>query len=433
MPRYKVVLEAQGPLVLGDKLPDGNVIASNQYIAGSVVRGALAKAILMPRGLWQSAQSDQPPPDWPAQFQALFEAEPPAYFGFLYPSRQAQAEAGQVETFPLPLTAYSCKAYKGFTTQGDHGVVDRLAAGLSRIIRPAGQSPAVCPHPGCGERLDRLRGFGACPAANPAQTYRVRLNPRTFVKVGLNRRTETAEEGILYTLEALVPGPNPPPPDSPATLEPPLSFVGYWRMSAAQWQALQDILAESIPSREQGYRLRIGSARARGMGQVLLTLPEKPEPEPDLEARLDQFQPADSAGQRLDPDYLYWSLSLRAPLLMYDKFGRPADLADLADTLAAYADRPAGLEFLPQASVVERETWGGWSPVWSLPKPIEPALSAGSVLTFRVPQAGRAGLIPFLKTLQETGLGERRAEGWGEVSICDPFHIHFGKETPYEQ
>ena len=65
----------------------------------------------------------------------------------------------------------------------------------------------------------------------------------------------------------------------------------------------------------------------------------------------------------------------------------------------------------------------GWSEAWGMPKPILQAIGAGSVFTFRAPASKRGELIPILRRIHMEGIGERRAEGLGRVSICDPFHL----------
>ena len=94
--------------------------------------------------------------------------------------------------------------------------------------------------------------------------------------------------------------------------------------------------------------------------------------------------------------------------------------------LRAYVSTvPSDLEPLPKASILEQETWSGWSAAWGLPKPVTPAIAAGSVLAFRAPAGERQAVLAFLQEVEENGLGERRAEGWGEVIACDPFHVIF--------
>ena len=418
MPRFKVILEAQSPLLLSDILPAGNVQSSRLFVAGSVLRGAIAKAILSPLGLWRHSGQPIQSISVPEQFHTVFLKEPCARFGFLYPVREAGNMLGDREAFPLPLTVYTCKTHKGFAGQGGHGVFDRLMEMLRQEAGGKTGGRVGCPE--CDERLDRMRGYGTRSREDGANTYaQVKIAPRSFVRVGLNRMTETAEERILYTLEALVPG------TGREGEEKPLSFVGYWVMSPDQWKALQELLKQHNLAQNGTCLLRIGTARARGMGLVRLYLQDMSTELPAVEAKLDAFQPKDEKGEPLDRARLYFALTLRAPVLLYDSKGQPTTTIT-PELLKAYVSQvPGSLEFLSKASVMEQEIWTGWSPAWGLPKPVTPAMAAGSVLAFRAPMEERNAVLAFLQEIEENGLGERLAEGWGEVVACDPFHIIF--------
>jgi len=415
MRRIKVVLEARGPLLLGDGLPAGNVQSSRPFVAGSVLRGTLARAILLPQGLWGPGAGRGGAV--PEEVRRVFLEEPVARFGFLYPVREAGESAGAKDAFPIPLTARTCKSHRGFRSDGGHGVLDGLPGRLRRVTEGPGAGIGGCPV--CGERLERMRGFAVRGTPrDPATCRESPVHPRAFVRVGLNRGTETAEEGILYTLEALVPGPGG------EGQEQPLSFTGYWVMEDDQWQTLRGLIRRYLPEEDGAYPLRIGSARARGMGAVTLRWLEEPDGHlPPLEERLEAFQPRGAGGEPLDPAHLYFALTLRAPLLLYDPWGRPAARPD-PPVLEPYVSRlPESLEFLPEASEMEREDWTGWSAAWGLPKPVVSAIGAGSVLAFRASAGEREAVLAFLREVEENGLGEHRAEGWGEAVACDPFHI----------
>ena len=426
MPKIKVIVKAKEHMFLGSGLPVENIQTSRNFIAGSVLRGTLARAILRPLGLWKheiGLKSETPEASPPEGFAEVFLAKPPARFGFLYPIWIRKGEDPEkTEVFPLPLTAFTCKAHKGFKTEDGHGVWDELLYKLRYEVEGKPPTRGEC---GCGEPLDRLRGF----VARIGDTYRrVEVHPRLLVRVGLNRLTETAEGGILYTQEAL------PPHQRVEAEDRFLHFVGYWQMSDEQWEALKGLLGKFVPKDGEGYSLRIGTARARGMGAVTLRWVEESSPAlPPLEKRLEDFQPRGPDGHELDPDHWYFALTLRSPLLIYDKQGRPTTRLE-KDVLEDYVSAiPQGLEFLREASVIEREEWSGWSAAWGLPKTVVTAVAAGSVLAFRAPKGEKEAVLAFLQEVEECGLGEGQAEGWGEVVACDPFHVKFAMEVKDEQ
>jgi CRISPR-associated protein Csx10 len=69
---------------------------------------------------------------------------------------------------------------------------------------------------------------------------------------------------------------------------------------------------------------------------------------------------------------------------------------------------------------------GGWSTAWGLPKPVAPALVAGSTFLFKAPRQDEALIQQILERcvfLERKGIGQRRDEGYGWVKICTPFHL----------
>lgn len=424
MPQLNVFLEARSPLLLGTGLAIGNVQESRSYVAGSVWRGALARTALQAQGQLKHSGRPVSTIDPTSDFAALFLGDGAARFGFLYPAHQLDSMA-----LPIPLTVRHCKQKPGFAPAG-HGLYDGL---LNRVREAAtGEPPYTrggehCPYCEGGKgRLERKRGFMSRAVTEDAATYaEAQPDRRAFVRVGLNRYTETAQDQNLYILDALVPS------KMGKSGETTLAFAGVWSGTDAQEQILRSWLNEYLlPEPEgDGYRLEVGTARARGMGHATLhLLPAEDDahtfPEKDLTDRLEHFQPT-TDGRMDDPAHLYIALTLRSPLILLDERGLPAGQIT-ADLLRAYnINAPTGLEVLTDYSVLERETWTGWSAAWGLPKPVTTVISAGSVIALRAPASQRAQLLDYLTTLAAEGLGEHLAEGFGEVLVCDPFHIAF--------
>ncbi len=409
MQQIDIYLEAESPLLIGSGLPIGNVQSSRSYVPGSVWRGTIAGIVLEGLGLRQ--HNGRPVDDTlldPA-FTRLFQGKDAASFGFLYPVRKHLEQLRGTTTLPIPLTARTCKLNSGFKPKG-HGVYDGV---MSRLREAAASeelySRGLSKCPVCEGRIVRLRGVAARRQTQYKQEYKqMTVGTRSFVRVGLNRYTETAQEKVLYVLDALVPSPEP------------LTFAGTWYGSEQQANDLRHLLKKYLlPASLGGYHLRIGTARARGMGQVRLRLATG-RPWTSLEERLDKFQRHISSTQL---EHLYAVLTLRSPLQLLDEQGLPTTRIT-SETLRAYhAEVPTSLEVLHEYSVVEQEIWSGWSAAWGLPKPVTPALAAGGVLVLRVPVQERDQLLAWLSTLEREGVGERRPEGWGDLLVCDPFHI----------
>ena len=423
MKRYKVVVEAKSPLLLGDRFAKDNIKTSRPFIAGSVLRGALAGAVLKPMGLWRHGGPRKyiGRPDFdrelPEGFKRIFLEEGRPRFGFLYPVRENGEEARRYESYPIPLSARSCKVKGGFQADGGHGVVDVFAESLRRQAGQKAHNPPKCIEKSCGGRIERLRGFCSWKEDDPNSFKRASVNPRSFVRVGLNRRLETAEEGILYTLEALTPG------TGVDGSEPPLSFVGYLRMTEAQREVLVNLLSEQVPMEDGRFRTRIGSDRARGMGDVEVWISDKPEKEDEITGRLEDLQRIID-DREPNSDSFFFSLTLRSPLLIYDDRGLPAQTVT-SELLSGYGLNGRDVEVLYGATFAEQGELTGWSAAWGLPKPAVSAIASGSVLSFRTQKKNRSSVEQFLRKAALEGLGEDRHAGLGEVVPCDAFHILF--------
>jgi CRISPR-associated protein Csx10 len=68
-------------------------------------------------------------------------------------------------------------------------------------------------------------------------------------------------------------------------------------------------------------------------------------------------------------------------------------------------------------------TVGGWNVSWQRPKPTAVATTMGSVFVFQVTGKLTDAHYMALARLEQDGIGERRAEGYGQIRICDEFHL----------
>jgi CRISPR-associated protein Csx10 len=405
-------------------------------VPGSVWRGAVARTVLEQLGRRNHSGRSGPIEAPPADFIRIFGGAAPAQFGFLYPASTGADSPTHISALPVPLTARTCKTASGFQPSG-HGVFD----GLLHRIRVETQSLVRRPHlescPHCRGRLDRMRGFAS--RYTPPQALSARLEQayasekpikRSYVRVGLNRLTETAQDRFLYVLDALT-------PVFKDGSEQRILLVGRWQGDQVQLDLLRQFLDQHLVQDEDGwYLLRIGAARARGFGAARIRFAEADPTDGSsrraaLEDRLQSFQAA-LYKERDEVDghpWLYASLTLHTPLHLVDEQGLPATALTPQVFRAYLPATPTTLEVLPQASVVEQEQRDGWSAAWGLPKPVTPALGAGSVLVVRAAQSERQAFVDFLTALEQQGLGERRAEGWGALTVCDPFHLQLDEST----
>lgn len=376
MKRLKITLTAKSPVAIGEWMTTrSNVRESLSYIPGGVLRGALAQAVLELLGKHNTSKRRLS--DANAELQQAFECafgKDGARFSFLMPFGE--------DWIPAPATAL-------FNKQKDQYLYDTLFA----LIRGAPYE-MLCPE--TGERLERGRGYliresGEWRKPKP-------LRKTTFVRVGLNRATEAAEEGVLYAIEAI---------------EPPAEFTGYVDFPAGNCaQAFQTIL-DALRWRDDKITLRIGSARSRGFGEV-----ELKDEEAALQARdypLDEF--------KARADKPIFTLLARTPVIVYDLCGQPAPTLT-PELLREYLPGlPESVQLLEPAARIERELVSGWSGAWGMPKPVQQAFAPGSLFTYTYAENEQEPLAQWLRQLEMHGIGERTAEGYGRFTVCSQYHL----------
>ncbi len=157
--------------------------------------------------------------------------------------------------------------------------------------------------------------------------------------------------------------------------------------NAADAQALRDLLKTKNS-------LLLGKARTAGYGAASLELADLPA----------NWRESGAALGAVDAPFTVTLLSLA---LARDANGQFS--LDLAPALAARLGiQPGDVEVVCRSA----EVVGGFNRTWGLPLPPVTAIAAGSV--FRVKAS-----VPLdkLQALEESGLGERRAEGFGRVAV----------------
>ena len=69
--------------------------------------------------------------------------------------------------------------------------------------------------------------------------------------------------------------------------------------------------------------------------------------------------------------------------------------------------------------------YSGWNAAWGLMKDVELVTNKGGVYLFSISKTKTETWFPALKTLESKGVGERTNEGFGQVQICNEFHLVF--------
>ena len=115
----------------------------------------------------------------------------------------------------------------------------------------------------------------------------------------------------------------------------------------------------------------------------------------------------------------YFSIDLRADALLRRGGWEPTAVldADLLRAATGVADPSLAL-----VRAYAAPAWrGGWNAAWGLPRPMDSVARRGSCYLFRT--ADVAAWTAALEALELRGIGQRTAEGYGRLRVCDPFHL----------
>lgn len=426
MTRYYLAVETLSPLsITRHQNIAGLANSSLPYIPGSTLRGALA---------WQLLQENPAVAKDPA-FQQLFDHEG-LRCGPLYP---LPAESASDIALPIPLTARSCKQHEGFartpTPLGrGHGVWDTLVHAVTekaiQEARALGQTPPTewqglaaceqCGHANCTAPLQRTGGYFVWERGE--QSSRLRKSAvalRLLARTALLAELESARPAALFSREAIDAGQR---------------FAGFIDVEPTMPPLLARILAA-------GAHLYVGAGRTAGLGKLVI---KRIDPERDplrrllgsLAPRLQAFQ------QRLAPSlqsaWAFAPITLLSDMILLDPYLRfaaeptPTIIQNYLALAAQVAPQqppppmPADLQLFLTVNGTKRIA--GWN---TAAKPARPrhddyAVVAGSVFVLAAPPTQAQALTRLCLWLEENGLGERRAEGFGALAVAFPMHSTVG-------
>lgn len=459
MKQFSFTVTALSPLALrSDYAAVG--AATAKFITGTTLTGSLAA---VHRLLGRDAD----------EFARLFLQGNIAY-PHLYPAsfKNEELQDSTAPVYVIPKTAQSCKRFGGFQQfEGEeesdderHGVRDSLldwaafkigsdSAEGDICMLPALEAITACPYAGedgtssaCGAALDHLDGYYRWSEDESSRRGKADVNTRLQTRTGINRYSGTVQDGILYNREVIEEG---------------ACFQGIITVDDAVADAFQDFMVQVCDKstleadREEVEKdkrvgvglLRIGTGRTRGLGKVELELTFQSEVGHE-EARFTAFKErlalfdaalkARASGygyeNRLAP--YYFALTLHAPVILHDEALRYrgtlagetlAELIGLREDVEdnERAEQPQHpLKLLYHAAGIQRVA--GWQELWGTPRANEYAIESGSVFLFAssiaTEDSAHTTLLRRLFELEERGLGQRCAEGYGRIVISDPFH-----------
>lgn len=424
MKRIELTITALSPLALGRQKPGGSVIETENYIPGSVLRGAIAIKILQ-----QSGQESANLAGDGGDFQALFLGENPAIFQNAYPAIAKMGDESRFVTNEikvLPATAVSSKTDPGFTPKG-HGVFDTL---LDRFCAEAYNQPYDPSDPKALEeatdaRVEPKSGFYS---QDNGKHLSHNVSTRFLTRVGINRRRATAEEQILYSIEVL----NESFLRDPKAKFPKWEYFAYCSLVIVPDDSLAEALQRFINANSQTFRIS-GSA-SRGLGKVKIEAKDGKAPV-SIASRLEKFNQTlkdrwqlwsvfGKPKENLLEGRTYFTLDLQSEAILTENWQRTTVISEeMLRQFAGVEDSSLKLH----VAYSSYDYRSGWNAAWGLMKDMELVTNKGAVYLFSTKQP--EPWFEALKELELKGVGDRTCEGFGQVQICNEFHLVFREQA----
>jgi len=393
----EIIVTTDSPIHLANKHNTNNYSGTLDYIPGSVFRGALASAYL------QNTEVQQEINQRFCEIGLTFND----FFKWLFLSGKVQFQnlyplKNQSQSLVIPISARSCKRFSGFINEGNriqrkHGVFDIL------LYEPENFRCRECNSP-----MELFSGFYESDMGQVDIGRQAKAKRRELVRTSIENETESVRQGILYSMDVLEEG-----EDFSGNLI--LYFPENW--SSEIKQQVMQILDEHLNSHNAISRLWIGGDKTRGLGAIHIKLLEPNPSLPSLEERFDGLQ--EKWGQIPNHENInIFTLTLNSDAIVLDELWRYLSVLDV-DVLKH--ETTGAPDCCLKRWFTGTHIIGGWNMAHGLPKEDELAITKGSAFLYFT-TAKKETLLPWLRSLEEEGIGERRNEGFGHIIPCHPFH-----------
>ncbi|WP_448583235.1 type III-B CRISPR module-associated Cmr3 family protein [Thermocrinis sp.] len=386
----------------------GNLYESHLEIPGSTVRGAFA-AVFLQRG-----NASASIPQW-------FET-PTIRFSPLRPVPMEGEVSDGLAVLPVPRSARSCK-YDAGLPEGGHGVYDLLL----KVAQPPSKEheELVCPE--CHAPIEPLDTpwLLANFVTKYGRDYKPDLRLATHVGIGAigTEEMNTAMEGRLFSLQCFPAGTEfrgwiavrgNDEEKAREKAEALLKAIGFERNTSGQWQL---------------ENLRVGRRSSTyGALKVTAWVQDKSpwqESHRTFEERWKAYQEQlpETLSMEKAKDNFFFSITLVTETILLDEFLRPYRVLTGREVERRLGLEEGSVRLL--ACFARPQIVGGWHTAHHLPKERDMAIAAGSVFLFSVSRnkVDEKTLKEALQRWEEEGIGWRRSEGFGQVLICDPWHL----------
>ncbi|EAW35828.1 CRISPR-associated RAMP protein Csx10 [Lyngbya sp. PCC 8106] len=405
-------IEALSPLAIGRHKPGGSISEAQDYIPGSVIRGAFASVLLQPN---QQPESND-------DFHALFLNENSAIFQNAYPAilKEGKKVPADKEIAVLPATVLSSKAKPGFKDKGN-GVFDTL------IDRFCAEDYGQLYDPNCPPNFDRVDNFSGFYCKIYDKYHPLSANKRLLTRVGINRKRATAEESILYSIEVLN--------ESQPKKEKPSIYRGAILVPDKE---LAGKLLGFINNHNESFRL--GGSTSRGLGKVKIKA-ECRKKSDSVKDRIKQFNAKLKerwqlwgslfipASEKYSQERTYFTLDLQSDAILTENWRRTTVISEamLKEFAGIKDSEDSSLKL--EVAYSSYDYYSGWNAAWGLMKDVELVTNKGGVYLFSISKTQTQTWYSALEILENKGVGERTNEGFGQVQICNEFHLVFREKA----
>ncbi|MDJ1172363.1 CRISPR-associated RAMP protein Csx10 [Roseofilum sp. BLCC_M154] len=394
MKEIKLKIKALSPLAISRQKPGGSISEAQDYIPGSVIRGAVAAHILHQPGV----DPDRPGGD----FQTLFVDREAAIFTNAYPTVEGE------EVYVLSATAVSSKSDPGFQSEKSRnaGVFDTL------IDRFCADFHGQLYDPNCPKDGRRVEPFSGFYSVKNGQYTSHTAEKRLLTKVGINRRRATAEEEVLYSIQVI------------SEHQKDKCFESYVYLKDRE-------LSEDLGNYLTSSHLRLGGSTSRGLGKVEIQAEVK-DYKSETEARVNEFNTVlkerwkvwnDVFGKSQDSliqDHRFFTLDLQSDAILTEQWRRTMVISPAMLCAMTKVEDP---DLRLHGTYSSYDYWSGWNSAWGLMKDVELITQKGAVFLFSTSKI--EVWIDALKELEYQGVGDRTLEGFGQVQVCNTFHHIF--------
>ena len=196
---------------------------------------------------------------------------------------------------------------------------------------------------------------------------------------------------------------------------------------------LLDSLYTFIHNHQNNFRL--GGASSRGLGKVQITAKKQSEIKSNLDDRINQFNQklrtrwnewGNIFGKisEIPKNRIYFTIDLQADAILSENWRRTTVISEaMLQQVTGVEDSSLQLH----TAYSSYDYRSGWNTAWGLMKDVELVTNRGGVYLFSTDNKDL--WLNAWENLEVYGIGERTSEGFGQVQVCNEFHLILREEA----